>query len=89
MMETLPSGTILRGRYRIERTLGSGGFGHVYLAADLKTNQQYAIKEYLVTGAHGQEQLKHEAHVLSQLNHPNLPTFQEAFDERGRYGRSG
>jgi serine/threonine protein kinase len=85
MMETLPAGTILRGRYRIERTLGSGGFGHVYLGVDLKTKQQFAIKEYLVTGPHGQEQLKHEAHVLGQLHHPNLPAFQESFDERGRY----
>jgi len=85
MMETLPAGTILRGRYRIERTLGSGGFGHVYLGVDVKTKQQFAIKEYLVTGSHGQEQLKHEAHVLSQLHHPNLPAFQESFDERGRY----
>ena len=85
MMETLPAGTILHGRYRIERTLGSGGFGHVYLAVDLKTKQQFAIKEYLVTGSHGQEQLKHEARVLGQLHHPNLPAFQEAFEERGRY----
>ena len=85
MMETLPAGTILNGRYRIERTLGSGGFGHVYLGVDLKTKQQFAIKEYLVTGSHGQEQLKHEVHVLGQLHHPNLPAFQEAFDERGRY----
>jgi serine/threonine protein kinase len=85
MIETIPSGTVLRGRYRIERVLGSGGFGHVYQAVDLSTNQQYAIKEYLVTGASGQEQLKHEAAVLSQLHHPNLPAFQDAFIERGRY----
>lgn len=85
MMETVPSGTILHGRYRIERVLGSGGFGHVYLAIDLRTNQQYAIKEYFVTGASGQAQLQHEARVLSQLHHPNLPAFQEAFDERGHY----
>jgi serine/threonine protein kinase len=83
--ETLPSGTVLHGRYRIERVLGSGGFGHVYLAVDLVTSQQYAIKEYLVTGSSGQEQLKHEATVLSQLHHPNLPAFQDAFIERGRY----
>jgi serine/threonine protein kinase len=85
MIETVPSGTVLHGRYRIERVLGSGGFGHVYLAIDLVTNQQYAVKEYLVTGTSGQEQLQHEASVLSHLHHPNLPAFQDAFTERGRY----
>ena len=85
VMETLPQGTILNGYYRIERALGSGGFGHVYLSVDLRTNQQYAIKEYLVTGASGKAQLEHEARVLSQLHHPNLPAFQDAFDERDRY----
>ena len=84
-METLPSGTILHGRYRIERALGSGGFGHVYLSVDLQTNAQYALKEYLVTGASGKAQLEHEAQVLSQLHHPNLPAFLSAFDERGHY----
>ena len=85
MIETVPSGTVLHRRYRIERVLGSGGFGHVYLAIDLVNNQQYAVKEYLVTGTTGQEQLQHEASVLSHLNHPNLPAFQDAFTESGRY----
>jgi serine/threonine protein kinase len=85
VMETLPQGTILYGRYRIERALGNGGFGHVYLSIDLLTNQQYAIKEYLVAGASGKAQLEHEARVLSQLHHTSLPAFQDAFDERGRY----
>jgi serine/threonine protein kinase len=85
MMETIPSGTILHGRYRIERVLGSGGFGHVYLAVDLQSSQQYAVKEYLVSGSSGQAQLQHEASVLSHLHHPNLPAFREAFSERGHY----
>ncbi|HYK87058.1 MAG TPA: serine/threonine-protein kinase, partial [Ktedonobacteraceae bacterium] len=85
MMETVPSGTILHGRYRIERVLGSGGFGHVYLAVDLTSNRQFAIKEYFVTGTSGQAQLQHEARVLSQLHHPNLPAFHEAFNERSHY----
>ncbi len=85
MIETVPAGTVLHGRYRIERILGSGGFGHVYLAIDLVTNQQCAVKEYLVTGTSGQEQLQHEASVLSHLHHPNLPAFQDAFAERDRY----
>lgn len=84
-METLPSGTILHGRYRIERALGSGGFGHVYLSVDLQTNTQFAIKEYLVTGTSGKAQLEHEAQVLNQLHHPNLPAYLAAFDERGHY----
>ncbi len=85
MIETVPSGTVLHGRYRIERVLGSGGFGHVYLAVDLSTNQPFALKEYLISGPGGQEQLMHEANVLSQLHHPNLPAFHDAFNERGRY----
>src|SRR5262249_9761870 len=85
MIETVPSGTVLHGHYRIERVLGSGGFGHVYLAVDQVSTQQCAVKEYLVTGTSGQEQLKHEATVLSQLHHPNLPAFQDAFIENERY----
>jgi len=85
MIETIPPGTILNGHYRVERVLGSGGFGHVYLGVDLAANQQYALKEYLVSGASAQEQLKHEATVLSHLRHAHLPAFQDAFTERGRY----
>jgi serine/threonine protein kinase len=40
----LPRGTSVNG-YRIERVLGSGGFGVTYLACDL-LRQRFAIKEY-------------------------------------------
>jgi protein kinase-like protein len=40
----LPAGTTVNG-YRIERVLGSGGFGITYLATDL-LSQRFAIKEY-------------------------------------------
>jgi predicted Ser/Thr protein kinase len=40
----LPHGTVVNG-YRIERVLGSGGFGITYLGFDL-LQQRFAIKEY-------------------------------------------
>lgn len=44
--EALPKGFELHG-YRIEKTLGGGGFSIVYLATDMKTEARVAIKEYL------------------------------------------
>lgn len=41
----LPGGTMLRGRYRIEKPLGQGGFGITYSALDTKTYNRVAIKE--------------------------------------------
>lgn len=44
----LPSGTLLRGQYRIDRVLGRpGGFGVTYLAEDVNLQRQVAIKEFL------------------------------------------
>lgn len=44
--DALPDGTWL-GQFRIIRTLGSGGFGIVYLALDTTLQREVAIKEYL------------------------------------------
>jgi serine/threonine protein kinase len=42
----LPKGTLLDGSYRIERVIGSGGFGITYEAEDVKLGTNVAIKEY-------------------------------------------
>ena len=42
----LPAGYMLE-EYRIERMLGSGGFGITYLAHDTHLNKRVAVKEYL------------------------------------------
>jgi len=43
---SLPKGHVLQ-HYRIERTIGGGGFSIVYLATDEKSGDPVAIKEYL------------------------------------------
>lgn len=45
MTEALRNGTTIGG-LKINRFLGAGGFGITYLATDLKTGSQYALKEY-------------------------------------------
>ena len=48
--EALPAGTILLGRYRIDRLLGQGGFGITYAASDLRTQSPVAVKELFPSG---------------------------------------
>lgn len=45
-LHTLPAGTVLRGRYQIQRLLGQGGFGITYLGWDHQLGIPVAIKEF-------------------------------------------
>ncbi len=47
----LLEGTLLdNGHYRIERPLGSGGFGNTYLVTDLRMGMPCMVKEFFLTG---------------------------------------
>ena len=43
-------GTVLRGTYRIERYLASGGFGKTYVAYNTEFDELVAIKEFFLKG---------------------------------------
>ncbi len=43
------AGTILHGRYRLDKLLAMGGFGAVYKATDTRNNREVAIKD-MITG---------------------------------------
>jgi serine/threonine protein kinase len=63
------------GRYRIEKVLGEGGFGRVYLAFDDQLNRPVAIKvphsERVIRPEDATAYLT-EARVLASLDHPNI-----------------
>ena len=48
--DMLGVGTTLRGTYRIERYLSSGGFGNTYVATHVGFGERVAIKEFFING---------------------------------------
>jgi serine/threonine protein kinase len=67
------------GRYRIEKVLGKGGFGLVYLAHDGQLQRLVAIKVphgHLIAQASDAEAYLTEARTVANLDHPNVvPVF--------------
>src|SRR5262249_26087366 len=63
------------GRYRVEKMLGRGGFGLVYLAHDDQLERLVAIKvphARLVTQTTDVELYLTEARMVASLDHPNI-----------------
>jgi serine/threonine-protein kinase len=61
-------------RYRIEKEIGRGGMGRVFVAHDRKLGRDVAIK-VLASGLHGEEALRRfeqEARATCALNHANI-----------------
>ncbi len=60
------------GRYRVERQLGQGGFGAVYLALDEELNRRVAIKVPKRLSASQLAEYREEAQKLAKLEHPGV-----------------
>jgi serine/threonine protein kinase len=77
------------GPFRIERELGRGGAGVVYLAHDTKLNRSVAIKSLppeLTANPKARARFTREARVLASLNHPNIATIYDELQEAGGLG---
>jgi formylglycine-generating enzyme required for sulfatase activity len=71
----LKAGTVLVGRYIIEKQISVGGIGSVFSAIDSHNNQQVAIKMMppaLVNNIKVQKIIMGEARISQQLSHPNI-----------------
>lgn len=74
-------GTILQNRYRIEKQIGQGGMGKVYVASDQRFNSTVAIKETVFEDKNLRRAFEREARLLNSLKHQALPRVSDHFTE--------
>jgi serine/threonine-protein kinase len=92
MPQGLHKEDILRDRYKIQRIIGQGGMGSVYLAEDMRLEGRLcALKEIIHNISLSEEQLSQtrdqfmrEATILARLDHPNLPKVSDYFSIQER-----
>ncbi len=71
---SLPAGTRL-GAYIVEREIGRGGMGVVYLAQDTRLGRRVAIKalpDVVAGNAQLRERLRREARAAATISHPSV-----------------
>ncbi len=72
------------GGFEIEKIIGRGGMGVVYLANDTKLKRSVAIKSIpaaLADDSTARMRLRREAELLASLNHPNIAVIHEIIEE--------
>ncbi len=72
------------GPFRIERELGRGAVGVVYLAHDTKLDRLVAIKSLpaeVMANPKARSRFSREARLLASVNHPNIATIHEVLEE--------
>jgi len=87
-----PGMSLQDGRYVIDRALGKGGMGSVFLAHDTHVNNKpVVIKEMANVYATEEERREAEAEfqaemqTLAALSHPNIPQISDFFTESNRH----
>lgn len=78
-MRQIPAGTTLASRYRVDGTLGKGGYGCVYACTQISTGQTVALKllapeagEDAPPMAHQLARFQREVDLCASLHHPNI-----------------
>ena len=77
------------GSYQVERELGRGGMGVVFLARDPRLNRQVAIKivpDALAQNPDNLARFEREAKLLAAVNHPNIASIYEIEETGAGHG---
>ena len=73
----IPVGSVVDGKYRIDRLLGTGGMGAVYRATHLQLERAVALKGIrteLLASPSAAERFRREAVAVARLRHPHIVT---------------
>jgi serine/threonine protein kinase len=92
MTQPLAIGTVLKSEYRIVRLVGGGGMAWVYQVEELPagSGKLWALKELRpqtqdkAERATARRLFEQEARLLRGLDHPNIPSIADFFEEDGR-----
>ncbi len=82
-----PDQYVIKDRFKILKKLGKGGMGEVLLAEDVKLGRKVAIKSILRTNLSDTTtkiRFLREAQTASQLDHTNICTIYEIYEEDER-----
>jgi serine/threonine protein kinase/TolB-like protein len=74
------------GHYRIDRLIGEGGMGAVFLAEDTKLDRKVALKvlpERMAADPERLARFQREAKAIAALNHPHIVTIHSVEEDRG------
>jgi tetratricopeptide (TPR) repeat protein len=77
---------MIANRYRLDKLLGAGASGRVFVATDEVAGRSVAIKMFFAAGARGgaaYERFVREARLASTLRHPSLVEVYDVSVERG------
>jgi len=90
VLSSTVGGTLLDGKYLLERRIGTGGMGVVFLARHLALDRRVAVKfvsNALVDNAAAIRRFEREAVVMARLKHPNIVTIHDfgISDDIGAY----
>ncbi len=87
-MAELSEGSVVDGRYRVLRRIGSGGMADVWLAEDRHLQRQVALKVLHSRFAQDREfveRFRREAESAAGLNHPNVVSVYDRGEVDGTY----
>lgn len=78
---------IANNRFRVLKRLGQGGMGEVLLAEDVKLKRKVAIKSIIKSSSNEKSarlRFLREAQTASQLDHPNICTIYEIYEDESQ-----